>query len=267
MKKVLLTIALVAFAITANAQYVLGGSVGFNHTGGSITYHGDGPAHPDWHYPGPNNNVKTSSFTFAPKLGYQLNDKMQIGLQIGFISYSETDYNPSGSNFDIYYATIDGFEGWEKNSYKEFYIAPYFRYNIAKFGKFTFFCEGEARLGFYPRAKSHFYNTSVVDGLGNEVLAPVDNEVIYDGKAKDLLISIVPGLNYSLTSNISFDLYIDLFGISYYRSKGISYNWYAVDDQDYMEYIDSYFGLNATLSSQTIRDHLTNFRLSFNYHF
>lgn len=272
MKKVLFTLALAAFAFAANAQFVLGGSLGFQTTGGSYSYVGDGSAaNPDWTVPAPSGGlVKTTDFSIAPKIGYQLNDKMQVGAALGFSTYVQKDYNPSYSplSFTTLYRTYEDFEGWEETTSNYFFFAPYFRYNICTLDKFTFFCELQAKFGINPREKYHQFNTKVVDKkLNVTILDETDTTFISDYKQFGLDVTLTPGLNYKFNDHFSADLYIDLLGIRYSYTKGTSYNWNFNDDSDKVVYVDSDFGLNANLEAQTLRNHLGYFRLGFNYHF
>lgn len=272
MKKVILTLTLAAFTFAANAQFVLGGSLGFQTTGGHYSYVGDGTdANPNWTVPAPSGSlVKTTDFSIAPKIGYQLNDKMQVGAALGFSTYVQKDYNPSYSpmSFTTLYGNDESFEGWAKTTSNHFFIAPYFRYNIGTLGNFTIFCELQASFGISPREKYHYYNTEVVDKkLNVTILDKTDTTFISDYKQFGLDITLTPGLNYKFNDRLSADLYIDLLGIRYSYTKATSYNWNTNDDKDKVVYVDSEFGLNANLNAQTLRSHLGYFRLGFNYHF
>lgn len=228
MKKALLTLALAAFAFTANAQWVIGGNIGFNHDGNSTGDYSDNA---------------TTEFSIMPKIGYWLNDDMQVGIQLG-CTY---DYarNYAGDNNNDHYASQTQLQ-WN--------FAPYFRYNLTKWNKFTVFCEAQLGLGITPKSswKNTVTNTS---GDGNT-------------SAFDLNFNIVPGLNYSLTDKISFDAYIDLLGL-YYNYNATTRTTAAGDVTTY----NHNYGLVANMDPQPflginaagLTGHLTLIRIGFNY--
>ena len=86
MKKVLLTLALAAFAFTANAQWVIGGTVSANHDN----------FHTDKYVRG----ATTTNITLLPKVGYQLNDNMQVGLLFGWTFNYERNYNGADDTYN-----------------------------------------------------------------------------------------------------------------------------------------------------------------------
>lgn len=238
MKKLFITLSLVAFAMTANAQFVLSGNLGLTSTGGTFTNES-----PSYDYP----NTKTSNLLIAPSVGYVLNDNIQIGLSLNYNYGKTTTYNP------IAYAA--GYEDWSINSGSSFGIAPYFRYYFAKVNKFNFFCQAELAFNFTP--KTHYELHSTVPVVGG------DSEGDGITKISDINFAIVPGINYSLNDKWSADLYIDL--ASFY----INHNAVKTYNGDDLVSTDAYnsCGLVATAAAQDLNSHLTNFRLGFNFHF
>ena len=242
MKKIVFTLAFVALTVAANAQFILGGSLGFNTTGGnyniastSLTHEYDMPA------------TKTVDLTIAPAISYVLNEKMQIGLGINYNLNTRTNY---GSSLAYY----NDKEDWTKLRTSSFGIAPYFRYYFANAGKFSFFCEATLGLTFTPRSYSHVYSN---------YLATIDSESDGPSKTTDIAFTIVPGVNYRINQHLSADCYIDLAGL--YFSHSATKN-YVGDD---VVSTDSYnnFGLLCNASAQTINAHFNAFRIGFNYHF
>ncbi len=211
MKKLLLTLALAAFAFTANAQWVIGGNIGADHNNNHANDYVTGTASTD--------------ITILPKVGYWLNEDMQIGVMLGY----EMNYNR------IYAGDADSYTS---NTASAIRINPYFRYNFANWKNFKVFCE--AQLGLTLGLESHGYN-SVTD-------------ISTDGGDSFTAVSlnVVPGLNYSLTDHISFDLYINL--ISLYAN-------FRTDDVSGSHR----FGFGADMTDRTILGHLNTFTLGFNY--
>lgn len=228
MKKALLTFALAAFAFTASAQWVIGGNIGFNHDGNSTGDYSDNA---------------TTEFSIMPKIGYWLNDQMQVGIQLGCTYDYQRNY--AGDNNNDHYASQTQLT-WN--------FAPYFRYNLTSWKNFTVFCEAQLGLGITPKSswKNTVTNTS---GDGNT-------------SAFDLNFNIVPGLNYSLTDKISFDAYIDLLGL-YYNYNATTRTTAAGDVTTY----NHNYGLVSNMDPQPflginaagLAGHLTLIRIGFNY--
>lgn len=214
MKKIFMTLALIAFAMTANAQFVLGGQVALGHNG----------AHDD-NYSLTSN--ASTDITVMPKIGYQLNDKMQLGVQLGL----EYNYNRAyAGNEDTYLSTYGSVIRFN----------PYFRYNVADWRNFTLFCEAQVSLGLH--LETHGYNTVT------------DNTTDNADDFTTIGLSIVPGLNYALSDKCSLDLYVNL--------ARLACNWTLTDGVDTHSY-----DLGVNMNAQDLNAHLGNFAIGFNYHF
>lgn len=231
MKKVLLTLALAAFAFTANAQFVIGGNIGFNHQGShDDNYTAGVPAFtPTSNAYSTPTDVNTA-FKIMPKVGYQLNDKMQVGISLGI---------------DYQYAkrwTAAASDDYASRTQMEWVFAPYFRYNVFTWKSFNVFCEASLTVGIHPKSKT----TTVVGGTATDTDVP-DNYTRFG-------IDITPGLNYAFSENFSMDIYVNL--------ANIYWNMYSYDGASAHEW-----GFGANASAQTLQDHLGNFGIGFNYHF
>lgn len=216
MKKILMTLALAAFAFTANAQWVLGGNIGVDHQNN----------HGNDYIAG---STSSTDISIMPKVGYQLNENMQIGAQVGYVyDYDRNYINPAGS--------VDDYTSDKSHS---IVIAPYLRYNVGQWKNFTFFCEGTLSLTL--GLESSTYNS--VTG----------NTTDWGDSYTSFGINVTPGLNYKLTENISMDLYIHLIGLHANfttNDRGGAHSW----------------GFGANANEQSIFNHLTNFGFGFNYH-
>lgn len=107
MKKLILAALVAIVSVSANAQYWVGGEVGFS--AGKTTVNG-------------NKINSDATFKFLPQVGYQLNDKFDVALTIGMAHYND-----------------DGISDTNMNS---FILNPYLRYKFASAGNFTFFVDG-----------------------------------------------------------------------------------------------------------------------------
>lgn len=263
MKKVILTLALAAFAFAANAQFVVGGNCGYNFYNGGHEWDRVVRSNTTTEYTLPND--VTSSLTIAPKIGYNINENMQVGISIGYNASNSTNY----SKWNTEYYSIKDFEGWSKHSASSFVIAPYFRHTFLHMGNFAAFVEGQVTFGLGFKDKYHDFNTKVADYYAPSMdLRAVDTVYTGNTKATYLSISVVPGVNYKLTEKMSLDLYIDLLSITYNRTV----THYLFEDET-IQYthetknVNSDFHFGANFNAQTLQSHLGYFRLGFNYHF
>ncbi len=247
MKKVFLTLTMVAFAMAANAQFILGGQLGFSTTGGNTHYEAIAPANA-FDYPA----TKTTDLIIAPSIGYVLNDNMQVGLSLMYVTGSSINYGTVGT----YYA---GHEDWVKGKGGAFGIAPYFRYYFAQAGKFNFFCE--ATLTFIARGRSHThtYDNSVTPVIDVEADGPTSYSIID--------FSIVPGVNYKFSDKWSADCYIDLAGLAFTHRATKNYGTLTDPDALVSTNVTNDFNLICNASAQDLNAHLGNFRIGINYHF
>jgi len=148
MKKLFITIAFVAAAMFANAQFFVGGNLGMAMENGKIkavnsgtTVEQDAP--------------KAFTFTFAPSVGFMFNDNMGVGLDLMFglgkVTEKDYDFDPVAT-FKTKTTTI-GF-------------APYFRYVFAEVDNFKFYCD--ARIEYLmstPKIEAEQGGTTVtIDG-------------------------------------------------------------------------------------------------------
>ena len=250
MKKALFTLTLAGFAFAANAQFILGGQIGLGTLGGTNSYEANAPANA---YDVP--NTKSFDFTFAPEIGYQINEQMIAGVTL-FMNVSNGTLYAAAS-----YAL--GKEDWVKNSTRQYGIAPYFRYYFANAGKFNFFCEAELGLSMSPRSKGHAYD--------NTGLTVIDDDFRGVTSTSEVYFTITPGVNYRISEHFSADLYIDLAGLMFSHQSQKTYGALTTSgwDDDFLVNTDknNYFGLTANASAQDFTTHFGNFRLGFNYHF
>lgn len=208
-----MTLALAAFAFAANAQFVLGGNLGAFHTNNHTDEYATG-------------NV-TTDITIMPKVGYWLNDKMQIGMQFGWGMEYRRDY-------------LGGDDQYGSNSDPRLMFTPYFRYNVATWKNFTVFCEAQANLTL--DLESSDYN-KVTDVTTN-----------HNDASTMFGLRVVPGMNYAFNEHFSMDLYINI----------VSAYW-AMASRD--GFAGHQWGLGVNMEDQTINSHLSNFSIGFNYSF
>ncbi len=98
MKKFLMTVAFVATSVIASAQVYVGGGVSFHSTDDGVE--------------------SSTEFGIIPEVGYQLNEKWGVGLELGYLSQKDGDVT-----------TVS--------------IAPYARYTFVNWGKVSLFADGQ----------------------------------------------------------------------------------------------------------------------------
>ena len=235
---------MVAFAMAANAQFVIGGQLGFTAAGGNTHHEAVAPVTTAFDVPG----TKAMNFTIAPSIGYVLNDNMQIGLSLQYTSNSTTTYNAT------VYPT---YESWNQDKQSMFGIAPYFRYYFLEAGDFNFFCQAELGYVVTPKSHYHYYN--------NEP-APFGYDNQGDGLVSTNILSfaIVPGVNYKFSDFISADCFIDLAGLAFLQTSTKNYN----NDGVLLNTTSTHgFGLIADATAKDLNTHYGNFRIGINFHF
>ena len=174
MKKIMLTLAAVAVAATMNAQGYVGGSIAFvSNTDKTAYIQGVGPF-----------EKKVTSFAIAPEIGYNLDDKMAVGLIFGFGSAKTSyDYKGTGTNVSIDDATATTVS-----------LKPYLRYQCFTAGKFNVFVDGGVNFGL----------TSAKD------MKP----------AMDLGLFVSPGISYDVNDKWCIAAHLnDMFAFGYHKDQ------------------------------------------------
>lgn len=193
MKKVILTLVAVATMGIANAQLFVGGNIGFGMQKGSsettisgVTATVDQPKTIDW--------------TVAPKIGFQ-SGKMSFGaiLGIGGEKTTAKDVEVTGDEL------TEKIFAWQ--------VCPFFRYNAFEFGNFALFCELQVPI-MGGKASTKYVNGGTT----------IENKNA--GKPFSFGVEVVPGLNYSLSDHLNFDVYVNLLAI------GFNMNKVTVEDPD-----------------------------------
>lgn len=257
MKKILLSLAMLLVAHVASAQFVVGGQFGCaGYSGGeTVFYESDGVT---TEYTVPDDTE--FGFLFAPKVGYQLSEKMQLGVTLNFTHQRMNMYGM----FNDYLYRDPEFEGvWlvKENSLS---IAPYLRYDLFNWGKLSAFVEAQALFGFV------FKPTMYIRTVGTNPV--VDTTFKVDSKTFDFGFVVVPGLNYKFNERLSMDLYFDLVSLGYMYRRTTEKEELEFGPEPTKDVVgnistSSQFYFGANLSAQSISDHLGFCRLGFNFHF
>ena len=255
MKKVFLTLAAVAAFSIANAQFFIGGSLGFSTQSGTststyTTNYGSSTTTLTYEEKSPS----YSEFSFGAKLGYYFTDnKWAVGLKLGLNHFHLTEYD----YFDHSGPALSSDALSENNILivgTEFGIAPFVRYHFAEWNDFSLFAE---------------LTTGVM--FGNSEIIPIVNnneEASLKGpKSFAFGINIMPGVAYKINDHIQVEATLDLFGLNYTYEKATErhvFNEPTYNETHETSTTTSAFGLGVcteTLFSQS------NITIGFVYRF
>jgi hypothetical protein len=226
MKKILLSLALVALVGTANAQLVVSANIGGSMTSGTVnTYRHvtivlDSTSNVDM----PQESY--TNFTGGLKVGYKFG-KAQAGIAGSYNMYTieNQKLDPSiipivgvyeGVNYGIVSVLTTG--GMETKG-SSFTVAPYFRYDIIKAGDVAIFAELDL---FYSRSNNptiHAWESNVNQGVNWSL--DLDSTFSRPMVTTSLGVSVVPGLSWQLTNNCGIDLYMDFLSLAYSKTTTV----------------------------------------------
>lgn len=191
MKKLFITIAFVAAAMFANAQFFVGGGLGFTTEGGKTKLSGNGVTLEA-------DAPKAMDFQLVPTIGFMFNDNMGVGLDLGF-----------GFSKEV----TDNLEDPQMGKYKEttkvttIAFAPFFRYVFAEVDNFKFYCDAKlAYASSKPKVKDEFKDQN----LAVEADGP---------KMSAFAFGVIPGIQYNFTDHISINAKLNLLSLGYTTAK------------------------------------------------
>ncbi len=166
MKKILMTIAAAFVATTMSAQVYVGGNIGFNTSSDKTNKAAE---------------TTVTGFNINPEIGMALDDKMGVGIVLGFgTNTTKTENNAVSPSTSVKKTTTD------------FNIKPYLRYQCFSAGKFNVFVDGGVDFGI-SKTKD---------------MKP----------AMDLGLFLTPGLAYSINEKWSMVAKLnDMFAFGYHK--------------------------------------------------
>lgn len=170
MKKLFLMVAFMAATVAASAQVYIGGGINFS------SYK---PAYIE--SPGSPSPDSQTKFGIAPEIGYKLDDKMAVGISLGYSHSSKKPY------------TVN-----------EFSIAPYFRYTFVKWNNVGLFADAEFAYNFKKTTEEN----GTYDANGN----PTD----LDTKENGWSLGIRPGVSIDVNDKLTFVTKVGFLG---YKSE------------------------------------------------
>ncbi len=172
MKKIMMTLAAVAVAATMNAQVWVGGELGISTTKDKVERGGV------------STDYNATNFTFAPELGYNLDEKWSVAIKLGF-AHNEADADAQNLVSD--FLPING-----KLMTNSFSIKPYVRYTFVKAGNFSAFVDGGISY-----SSVHVNNLSKVINNINAFGVSVNPGISYAVSEKVGLVAHIGDLSYN----------------------------------------------------------------------
>lgn len=145
-------VAFMVATVAASAQVYIGGGIGFSS---EKEGYANGDEEPD----------AATKFHFNPEIGYNLSDKLAVGIGIG------VDYGKQGD------VKTTGFE-----------VAPYARWTFVKWNRVSLFLEGGLAYGF-DKTKREYEQ-------GNETISEEEKNSYFK-------IGVKPGLRVDLTDHVA----------------------------------------------------------------
>ncbi|MCL2682994.1 MAG: PorT family protein [Bacteroidales bacterium] len=227
MKKIIITTALVSFAVISHAQLFIGGGIEFNSTSDKTTVSEDGY----WGKVDRERTVSYSDFSFAPMIGYYVNDKFAIGASIVWNKSTELEkykyIRPSFTDLEE-----------EKLENTLFGIQPFVRYTFLQLGKFSVFVNAGAHFLTGP---GKFKYTE--ERIGSW---PYSRTEEIDLKVSSFGVNIVPVLAYNLTPKISLEAGLNFLNLGWNSTK------MKAEDKDKNKYENNVSSFTAGVSPHNV---------------
>ena len=173
MKKILLIAGLILAVTTINAQYYIGGSFGISGNSGKNA-------------DGKKIGYSNMNFSITPEIGYNLSEKSDIGISVGFLNNTRKSYQFTPDEMSSKITT----SGWS--------LSPYIRYSFINFGRFDVL--GKFALNFSENIIKYF------DGEGNQ----------NDKYSSTIIgVNLVPLLFYNLSDRIALYTQLNFLNLDF----------------------------------------------------
>ena len=206
MKKLFSYVAMLLLPVAVSAQVIVGGSIGITASSEKSTLLVDGKV---------NDLVKNDSrfgFEIAPKVGYIINEKLEVGASVG-LGYDQT----------MHYVTLADKEGENPKAFKDnktsnftWSINPYTRYCLVDVNGFGLWIEGLVSLGTSAASKTKYYEAEY-DGTKHNENADDLNKKDKNAPKYSCFnggLYIQPVLTYAVTEHFRLEASLDFLGVN-----------------------------------------------------
>lgn len=210
MKKLFSYVAMLLLPVAVSAQVIVGGSIGITASSEKSTLLVDGKVQDLTKNP----DGKPSQFGFkiAPKVGYIINDKLEVGASIGL-----------GYSHNMMYVTLADKEGENPKAFKDnktsnftWSINPYTRYCLVDVNGFGLWIEGLVSLGTSAAPKTKYYEAEY-DGTKHNENADDLNKKDKNAPKYSCFnggLYIQPVLTYAVTEHFRLEASLDFLGVN-----------------------------------------------------
>lgn len=267
MKKLLLSLAVVfGMATAANAQLVIGGSLWLDGYTGDVTWDSnDGRK---------GHSNSRFNFGFAPKVGYIIKDKFEVGGALGFTYNHETQY-----------VTLFNAEGKNGKSFKDqrwanfmWNFTPYFRYRLVEGKGFGLWLEADMNFGAGFQDNPRWFAYSYEGQEQTQQWCDDQRKAYLDEGNLPILfnwqVGLQPVVTYTIKEHFRLELTLDV--LRAYLNADATFRHYdtatATGNRSGVRTTSSFragFGLMDKLFNGNVNANATNpwFRLGFAYKF
>lgn len=263
MKKLLLSLAVVfGMATAANAQLVIGGSLWLDGYTGDVTW--DSNNGRQGHTP------SRFNFGFAPKVGYIIKNKFEVGGALGFTYNHQTTYT-----------TLFDAEGKNGKSFKDQRVAsfmwnftPYFRYRLVEGKGFGLWLEADMNFGAGFRGDQRWFAYSYEGEERTQQECDDLRKAFLDNGTLPILfnwqVGLQPVVTYTIKEHFRLELTLDV--LRAYLNADAEFHYYENANNSGVTTTSSFragFGLMDKLFNGNVNANATNpwFRLGFAYKF
>ena len=235
MKKLFSYVAMLLLPVAVSAQVIVGGSIGIDAQGSkasSLSKVGDKEVK------GMTKGDSDFGLEIAPKVGYIINDKLEVGASLGLV-YNQT----------MKYASLLDKEGENPKAFKDnktstfsWSINPYARYCVVDANGFGLWIEGLVSLGTSAASKVKYYDIEY-DGVTHRDNADELNKKDKDAPKYSCFnggLYIQPVLTYAVTEHFRLEATLNFLGVN--LSGSVVKN--TDKDGNWTKNNDYYLGLN-----------------------
>jgi len=211
MKKVLLLCALMASTVTiASAQMWVGGSLSWTNQNSKTTDDLDNLIE----YSTISADRTSNEISFAPEIGYDLNDRWSVALSLAYAHNSvSTDYHYNNDPLDCFPSPVIN----QNSSVNSWAINPYVRYRVASFGNLNLFVDAGVAY--------QLSHTCGSDDTANGVVFHVNPGLSYRLNDRFVLVSHIGGIDYRHMWYDKADYESNIFRMG--LSNGLSVGFYV----------------------------------------
>ena len=278
MKKILLSLVLVALSLAGHAQLYISANVGGGIHNSTTTTSTRISIVKDSSFTQTVTAPKTTSFTGGLKVGYKFLDRYEVGVSGSYSIYNQTGMALDGGQMPLYddsRAYLYTMTGSQDEKTTSFTIAPYIRVDVIKAGDVSLFIEAS---GFYTKTLDPEVTAHTILYAGTSAPKSADTLFTPDLNSTSYGARLTPGLSWQLNKYCGVDLYFDFLSFTYcvtnthqtsygytYDFSGTGISKVRTTDTYVTETSDTYIG--GALTGSPLLSDCNWVRVGFNFTF